>query len=805
MMMSARFSSFMVVVWVISQKSALGTEPFKLNINPCPTECTCNGNKAIQIKCQVNISHFDITSTIGSFITSLPDKELVNNSIDIRCHDNQIVTWNNTSSFQNVRSLRIENCAIDTQGSVLVFLSTFKINDILFKKVNNGFINQINLRNLKTMTSLSIENCNLTSVPELVLPNNTSKLSQLSFSHNKIHTLDCSFFKGYRCFVEPCVLDFSFNRLESIPRCACETPTMLYTMKIMDNQLSDVSGFHCLKQQHINLDDNSLEELPSFEYGGTITVNANFNQLKSIRRETFKNLRMCRLVDLSYNIIDWIERDAFRGMTQLMTLILTNNKLKEFEVMHAPVGSMWNLHISLKNNQLEYPPYRKSNYEPPQLFKTRASRNPFICDCTVKMLNDRLKEEADIPTPASDPFTTTYSKLSQIFIDAWSYKCSSPKVLINRLLTKVNMSSECPIVKNCPFDCVCTKYLSTTTTLVDCSSRALTQLPQHMPYNSIAIDLNNNSLTSLDVRNYLIRTTGLNVSHNQISALDPGIVPLLVNVTYLDLRNNQLSNLPRSFEDTLFDNSTSIFLSGNAWKCSCENVWMSQWLNKNNNSVSDGSSLQCLNDANKTYKFHDLNPDILKCSFKTSLAILAIILGTVAFIVVAISFVVYKFRYETRVLFYTRLKVHFVSEDVANKQFDAFISYSEHDREFVKTVVNKLENELPLKYKICIHDRDFTVGTPIAENISAAINKSNVVIFVVSSHFSESDWCSFEFQTSYQTMLQHKSPKLVVIKVDELDEDKLDNDLRAYFRTKYFIDKNERLFWDKLIYYLPPY
>ncbi|KAK6185624.1 hypothetical protein SNE40_007816 [Patella caerulea] len=802
--MSEGLSSFLVVVWVISQKSACGTDPFKLNV--CPTECTCNGNKAIQIQCKLNISQFDITSKIGSFIASLPDEELVNSSIDIRCQDNMVVTWNNISSFQNVRSLRIENCAIDTQGSVLVFLSTFKINDILFKNINNGFINQINLRNLRTLTSLSIEYCNLTTVPEPVIPKDTSKLSQLSFSNNKIHTLACSLFKGYRCIVEKCVLDFSFNRLESIPLCACETPTVFYALRILNNQLSNISGLSCLKQHHIVLDENSLEELPAFEYGGTITVDADLNRIKTIRRETFKNLRMCGAVDLSYNLIEWIERHAFQGMTQLRNLILSNNKLKEFEVIHAPVGSMFNLRISLEKNQLEYPPYRKSNYEPPQLFETIAGRNPFICDCTVKTLIDRLKEEADIPTPATGPLTTTYSKLSQIFIDAWSYKCDSPKALIYRQLTKLNMSSECPIVKNCPFDCVCTKYLSTAITLVDCSSRALTQLPQHMPYNSIAIDLSNNSLASLDVRNYLIRTTGLNVSHNQISALDPGIVPLLVNVNYLDLRNNQLSNLPSSFEDTLFDNLTSIFLSGNVWKCSCENVWMSQWLNENNYSVYDGSLLQCLNDANETFTFHELNPDILQCSSKTtSLAILAITLGIVAIIVLAISLVVYKFRYETRVLFYTRFKVRFISEDVANKQFDAFISYSEQDREFVKTVVNKLENELPLKYKICIHDRDFTVGTPIAENISSAINKSSVVIFVVSNHFSESDWCSFEFQTSYQTMLVHKSPKLVIIKVDDLDEDKLDNDLRAYFRTKSFIDKNEGIFWDKLIYSLPPH
>ncbi|ESO86550.1 hypothetical protein LOTGIDRAFT_99380, partial [Lottia gigantea] len=128
-----------------------------------------------------------------------------------------------------------------------------------------------------------------------------------------------------------------------------------------------------------------------------------------------------------------------------------------------------------------------------------------------------------------------------------------------------------------------------------------------------------------------------------------------------------------------------------------------------------------------------------------------------------------------------------------------FISYSEHDRPFVTDLVNELENKVNMPYKICIHDRDFQVGTLIAENISSAINNSNVTIFVVSEHFVDSEWCTFEFQTAYQTMLQGDNTKILVIKLGDVDDENLDENLRAYIRTKYYIDAKDKLFFDKLI------
>ncbi|XP_061197752.1 toll-like receptor 4 isoform X2 [Saccostrea echinata] len=74
-------------------------------------------------------------------------------------------------------------------------------------------------------------------------------------------------------------------------------------------------------------------------------------------------------------------------------------------------------------------------------------------------------------------------------------------------------------------------------------------------------------------------------------------------------------------------------------------------------------------------------------------------------------------------------------------EYDAFISYSEHDRRFVFKQFKKMESG---GLRFCIHDRDFIPGKDIAENITNAIHNSRRTVCVITSHFLKSYWCMFE-------------------------------------------------------------
>jgi hypothetical protein len=58
--------------------------------------------------------------------------------------------------------------------------------------------------------------------------------------------------------------------------------------------------------------------------------------------------------------------------------------------------------------------------------------------------------------------------------------------------------------------------------------------------------------------------------------------------------------------------------------------------------------------------------------------------------------------------------------------YDAFVSYSSRDESWVMNeLVQNLESAGPDggRFKLCMHERDFKVGLPIADNIVASIKE----------------------------------------------------------------------------------
>jgi hypothetical protein len=77
-----------------------------------------------------------------------------------------------------------------------------------------------------------------------------------------------------------------------------------------------------------------------------------------------------------------------------------------------------------------------------------------------------------------------------------------------------------------------------------------------------------------------------------------------------------------------------------------------------------------------------------------------------------------------------------------NPEYDAFISYSSHDKLWVYTcLLCELERA---GLDICIDRRDFDLGIPSIVNMERAIKRSRKTILVMSSKWVESEWTNFE-------------------------------------------------------------
>ncbi|XP_061915717.1 uncharacterized protein LOC133658109 [Entelurus aequoreus] len=86
--------------------------------------------------------------------------------------------------------------------------------------------------------------------------------------------------------------------------------------------------------------------------------------------------------------------------------------------------------------------------------------------------------------------------------------------------------------------------------------------------------------------------------------------------------------------------------------------------------------------------------------------------------------------------------------------FHVFISYSSTDHQWTHSLIDQLE---ACGLQVCYHDRDFTPGRTVLENMSECIQESQKVLLVLSSEFVRSRWCLLEANMSlFRDCLERK-------------------------------------------------
>ncbi|XP_073529034.1 uncharacterized protein [Phyllobates terribilis] len=96
--------------------------------------------------------------------------------------------------------------------------------------------------------------------------------------------------------------------------------------------------------------------------------------------------------------------------------------------------------------------------------------------------------------------------------------------------------------------------------------------------------------------------------------------------------------------------------------------------------------------------------------------------------------------------------------------YHVFISFSRADSRWVHQLIHRLEVTFP-SIKICSHDRDFTAGKTVIENMTESIQRSQKMLMVLSPDFVQSRWCLFEANLSmFQDCMSHKAIVPVMLK-----------------------------------------
>ncbi|XP_053114095.1 toll-like receptor 2 [Hemicordylus capensis] len=138
--------------------------------------------------------------------------------------------------------------------------------------------------------------------------------------------------------------------------------------------------------------------------------------------------------------------------------------------------------------------------------------------------------------------------------------------------------------------------------------------------------------------------------------------------------------------------------------------------------------------------------------------------------------------------------------------YDAFVSYSEHDSEWVESVmVQELEQANP-PFKLCLHKRDFIPGKWIVDNIIDSIEKSCKTLFVLSEHFVQSEWCKYELDFSHFRLFDENNDAVILILLEPIPEKTLPKrfcKLRKLMNTKTYLEwprdeDQQQIFWFNL-------
>ncbi|XP_060602709.1 toll-like receptor 8 [Ruditapes philippinarum] len=320
----------------------------------------------------------------------------------------------------------------------------------------------------------------------------------------------------------------------------------------------------------------------------------------------------------------------------------------------------------------------------------------------------------------------------------------------------------------------------------------------------------------------------LDLSKNNISKLYRFAFPLhsMANIskfTTVDLRFNKISMITVNDLDRFKMMPTVFFdLRNNPIDCNCSDT-----LEELLRYIEAGKHLQISNIFDYSY-IENLEcnyPENLKgttiktltsemiceSNLQTEYFLVPIICLSATIVILALLFlVICRFRHEITILLFTHFNIIFPCQTRdsydSEKKYDAFVSYSSNEEEYVEKLFEDLEKPADDKarpsFKFCMHHRDFVPGKTIFDNVTFSVESSRHTIILLSNHFIKSEYCLYEFQEAFRQSIMEKRRHLVIIMMEDIPEKQLPRDLRRCVKTFTYIRKDDFLFTERLIYAL---
>lgn len=296
----------------------------------------------------------------------------------------------------------------------------------------------------------------------------------------------------------------------------------------------------------------------------------------------------------------------------------------------------------------------------------------------------------------------------------------------------------------------------------------------------------------------------------------------------LDLGQNKIKKLTvNMLED--FKHLEKLNLDGNPFTCDCTFDPVEKWFSERNyspNFVVSTYTATCVSPdewgQNSIFNYllylHS-NPN--KCAILgiNSQIILITVLIVISVILIFSSVLGYYYRsYIRHWVLLARMafrrywrwrKKNSFEEQGQIYKYDAFVSYSNEDQEFVVNLITKLEDSEPF-FKLCVYERDFQIGSAISESVLHSVASSKRTLLIVSDSFAKSQWCRWEAKLAEHHHLffqdgDIKGPygTLLIILLGDVEASNMTPTLRYLLKTRIYLQwssepDKEHIFWEKL-------
>ncbi|XP_041962403.1 toll-like receptor 18 [Alosa sapidissima] len=325
------------------------------------------------------------------------------------------------------------------------------------------------------------------------------------------------------------------------------------------------------------------------------------------------------------------------------------------------------------------------------------------------------------------------------------------------------------------------------------------------------LDLSFCKLDQLDVHYFqqAVNLRELLLSGNKIKFIPSGWKS--PNLQYLSLDGNSFGLI--SMNSFKYMPSLATLRAGNnPYYCTCDLYTFIQktTTNRRVNITDWPENYKCYYPEHLLNKMAaEFSPGRIACDMKLVILISVI---TTASVVIGIMAMCYCFDvpWYTKATFQIiRAKYRAHKEGLKPEQrydYHAFISYSHSDADWVRNqLLPCLESSRP-PYRVCIHERDFTPGKWIIDNIIENIENSLKVIVVLSQNFVDSEWCNYELYFAQQRAIGKTFSDVILVVKEPIDPNSLPSKyckLKKMLSTKTYLEwpqqpKHQGFFWAQL-------